>query len=274
MNQNRAFKGVWIPADVWLDESLTVMEKLFMVEIDSLDNDEGCYASNAHFADFFGLSKNRCSAIISSLVDKGRITSEMICNGKQVEKRVLRVFRKQVGGIPKTGRGYSENSEGNNTTNNTTTKDSLSGKKPDEKNKPPKYTEDDIALANYMLTKIQEVSEFAKRGKSWPDDIRLMRERDGHTLEGIRAMFDWANSDAFWRSNILSPGKLRQKWVQLDAKRGTQPASQPEDEPTDEQGLYDKYRPIGVKLGIGLRGDESNRDYALRVKAAVAENNH
>ena len=34
---NRDFKGVWIPKEVWLDDKLSWMEKLFLVEIDSLD---------------------------------------------------------------------------------------------------------------------------------------------------------------------------------------------------------------------------------------------
>jgi len=33
---NRDFKGVWIPKEVWINKDLTWMEKLFLVEIDSL----------------------------------------------------------------------------------------------------------------------------------------------------------------------------------------------------------------------------------------------
>ena len=65
--QHRDFKGIWIPKKIWLNKDLNVMEKLFLVEIDSLDNADGCFASNAHFSEFFGLSKNRCSEIIKSL---------------------------------------------------------------------------------------------------------------------------------------------------------------------------------------------------------------
>ncbi|EMF0149414.1 hypothetical protein NXO50_001921 [Enterococcus hirae] len=71
---NRGFKGIWIPASYWLDENLTIQEMLFLAEIDSLDIDEkGCYASNKHFSDFFGLTAGRCSQIITSLKDKGYI---------------------------------------------------------------------------------------------------------------------------------------------------------------------------------------------------------
>ena len=41
----RSFKGIWIPAHIWLNKSLSIQEKVFLAEIDSLDNDDGCYAS-------------------------------------------------------------------------------------------------------------------------------------------------------------------------------------------------------------------------------------
>ena len=71
--QKRDFKGVWIPKEIWLSTDLKVMEKLILVEIDSLDNEDGCFASNEHFSKFFSLSKNRCSEIIKSLEKKGYI---------------------------------------------------------------------------------------------------------------------------------------------------------------------------------------------------------
>jgi hypothetical protein len=41
--ENRKFKGVWIPKDLWLDKDLSMHEKCLLIEIDSLDNDEkGC----------------------------------------------------------------------------------------------------------------------------------------------------------------------------------------------------------------------------------------
>ena len=53
---NRGFKGIWIPKEIWLNTDLTMQEKVFLVEIDSLDNDIGCTAGNQYFADFFGIS--------------------------------------------------------------------------------------------------------------------------------------------------------------------------------------------------------------------------
>ena len=50
---NRSFRGVWIPRDIWLNEDLSITEKCFLAEIDSLGgSEEGCFASNQYFADF------------------------------------------------------------------------------------------------------------------------------------------------------------------------------------------------------------------------------
>lgn len=101
----RAFKGIWIPKEIWLDKDLNWVEKILLVEIDSLDNDEGCWASNGYFADFFNLSKNRISILISSLSKKGYISVDIKYKEgtKQVDKRIIKnkytYMRKQKGGI-------------------------------------------------------------------------------------------------------------------------------------------------------------------------------
>jgi hypothetical protein len=120
---NRDFKGVWIPKEIWIDTELTWMEKLLLVEINSLDNQEGCYASNQYFADFFNLSTSRISEIVNALVEKKYITSKLIYEGLQVKMRVLKtslVFGKPKGGIRDTEGGYSGKAKDNNTYINNT----------------------------------------------------------------------------------------------------------------------------------------------------------
>jgi hypothetical protein len=56
--------------------------------------------------------------------------------------------------------------------------------------------------------------------ETWANTIRLMRESDGHTYFDIMDLFRFANSDSFWKSNILSPAKLREKWDVLTIKKG------------------------------------------------------
>ena len=90
---NRAFKGIWIPKEIWLDKELSWIEKFLLVEIESLDNEQGCWASNDYFASFFGVSKDRISKLISGLNKKGYITVELIYKKgtKAVEKRVVKI---------------------------------------------------------------------------------------------------------------------------------------------------------------------------------------
>lgn len=126
MGMSRDFKGIWIPKQVWFTKELSLQEKIFMVEIDSLNAKENeekhCFATNKYFATFFGLSKNRCSSIIKELEKKGYITIAYKREGKEITERYIDVsqkwntlFRNQNLGIPKTDKGYSENSEEDNT---------------------------------------------------------------------------------------------------------------------------------------------------------------
>lgn len=89
MTNERAFRGVWIPADLWLNRSLSIQEKVMLIEIDSLSKDpeRGCYKKNQGFAEFFGLSKNRVSEIIKSLESKGFIRVHYQRQGKEIVER-------------------------------------------------------------------------------------------------------------------------------------------------------------------------------------------
>jgi hypothetical protein len=56
----------------------------------------------------------------------------------------------------------------------------------------------------------------------WADVFRLMREKDKRTDEQIKYLIHWTQSDEFWKSNILSPSKLRKQWDQLVLKAKTE----------------------------------------------------
>ena len=123
----RDFKGIWIPKEIWLNKDLTIMERVFLVEIDSLDNDEGCYASNKHFSEFFDVSKGRCTQIIKSLERKGLLKIKIHRDGKLITKRVLRVVNKLNRVVNKLNlgseyikQGYLENAQESNTLLNNT----------------------------------------------------------------------------------------------------------------------------------------------------------
>lgn len=114
----RQFKGVWIPAEIWLDADLTLNEKAILTEIDSFSGEQGCFASNKHFSEFISLSPNRCSTIITDLKDKGKLTITYTYQPgtKKIAKRFLKVVNSYVRNTP------SGNAKGTNTSN-TNTKD-------------------------------------------------------------------------------------------------------------------------------------------------------
>ena len=128
MKENRDFKGVWIPKEVWLNENLSIIEKCLLVEIDSLDNSErGCFASNEYLANFFKLSESRMANIISDLKKRGFI-NQIFFDGRQ---RGLRIVKSEVWFTENDKADYSKtvklpyrkrehNNTLNKTTNNTT----------------------------------------------------------------------------------------------------------------------------------------------------------
>lgn len=62
-------------------------------------------------------------------------------------------------------------------------------------------------------------------GKTWHDAARLMLDRDGRTPDDIHAAIDWCQADEFWRANILSMPKLREKYDQLRLQAQRKPAN-------------------------------------------------
>lgn len=74
LKSNRDFKGIWIPKEIWFNSELTAIEKVLLAEIDSLDNDQHCTASNQYFADFLGCGVTTVSIGISKLEKLGYIS--------------------------------------------------------------------------------------------------------------------------------------------------------------------------------------------------------
>lgn len=83
-------------------------------------------------------------------------------------------------------------------------------------------TGDDLMTAQWMFRRVQLITPTAiePNWAQWANVIRLMRELDQRSHRDICELYDWVSRDAFWCANVLSPQKLRQKWDQLQAKRG------------------------------------------------------
>jgi len=72
-------------------------------------------------------------------------------------------------------------------------------------------------LANRLYEKIliDDPSFKQPNMNTWADSIRLMMEQDNRTVEAIEYLIDWSQENPFWKSNILSTKKLREKATTL-----------------------------------------------------------
>lgn len=80
------FSGLWMPKEVFETSSLTLMEKVCFSLIDSLDGDEGCFASNAYLQNVLDLEKRQLQNILSKLIERGLVLRQYT----EVGRRILR----------------------------------------------------------------------------------------------------------------------------------------------------------------------------------------
>ena len=70
MDEVRRFKGIWIPADIWLREDLTATEKVLLADIDSFTgNGHLFYKSNATLVKELGVSESTVKRAVKHLSD-------------------------------------------------------------------------------------------------------------------------------------------------------------------------------------------------------------
>ena len=206
--KERNFKGVWIPKEIWESDELTLREKVFLVEIDSLDGDDGCYASNDHFAKFFGLSKNRCSEVINSLNHKGYITIRYLYKDKtkQIEKRIIKIVKTKYFGIRKTDRGYSEKCEDNNTLINNTINNTTT------------TTTSDCSCSDFNIFKYAELRNFILS----PIQVQQLQEDINiYSLEEVKKALDIADDNGKHTYSYVK-GILQKRRSGSDKKRSSE----------------------------------------------------
>lgn len=79
----------------------------------------------------------------------------------------------------------------------------------------------DITLAfwelfiNNLKEKKISTARIEKANGKWIDSIRLLIENDKYTMDDLRDVFKFLQVNEFWKTNILSTNKLREKFEQL-----------------------------------------------------------
>lgn len=78
-----------------------------------------------------------------------------------------------------------------------------------------------------------------QRGK-WAWDLEKMHRLDNHSWQDIAEVLEFSQQDQFWKSNILSGGKLREQWNKLTSKMAAQsPSAKPGNAAAPVKGKYD-----------------------------------
>ncbi len=85
-------KGLWIPAEILLNEKLSDKEKIILAIILYLSEEtKSCFASNKYIASIVNVTANRVSKIISSLKEKQYIKVQLKykTDSKEIEQRQI-----------------------------------------------------------------------------------------------------------------------------------------------------------------------------------------
>lgn len=78
-------------------------------------------------------------------------------------------------------------------------------------------TSDEVRLSESLFERIRHNNPKAKKPNMqvWAKQVDLMIRVDHRTPDDIQALIDWCQEDEFWKLNILSTTKLREKFDQL-----------------------------------------------------------
>ncbi|WP_329423010.1 hypothetical protein [Streptomyces sp. NBC_01268] len=122
---------------------------------------------------------------------------------------------------------------------------------------PSPAREDVERLCEHLADRIvQNGSKRPTITKAWRDAARLMLDKDGRTEEQVHGAIDWCQDSDFWRSNVLSMAKLRDKYdtLRLQASR---PAAGGNVVPINRPSTTDQRVAEGLDLAARLRAQEA-----------------
>ena len=226
-----------IPATVRYDNNVVPSAKLLYGEITALCNEKGyCWATNDYFSKLYSVSKRTISTWIKSLCNAGYISAELVLDNssQKVKIRCLNVeanfdahlMKTSVPSRKKVPDPHEENFAENNTINNISSSQIFEQPKINDngiKNKKIFEADSDpYLLAKFLENNITENNPKFPKSESqrqrWAKDFDLMIRRDKIDADDIAEVIEWCQRDNFWRSNILSGKKLREKYQQLRMK--------------------------------------------------------
>ena len=184
----RGFKGIWIPAEIWLDERLTALDKMILAEITSLDTGEGCYASNKYLAEFCGSKENTISISISKLKEIGYLKQISFDGRQRVLKSCLIENQRQT--LKKSKAEY-EKIKGLPYNNNIVDYTNRESEKPTRK----KYGEyNNVLLSEKEVEKLK--TELPDTWQQYVEDLSSYMASTGKSYKNhLATIRNWARKD-------------------------------------------------------------------------------
>lgn len=246
-----------LPATVRYDDRLRPGDvKVLYAEITALTTAKGyCFASDTYFANLFDVSKTTVQHWLKVLEECGYITrTKKYREGtKEILGRYIRIIKDPTQEI--LSNPTQEILRDSITSiNNTRGNKSPENKKPIFDTSTPAYQ-----LAKFLEDQIKNnMPDFeAKNIQTWANDARLMLEKDKRKFEEAQRLMVWCQADDFWRGNIMSMSKFRQKFAQLyvQAKPKTKQRGQNRESLPDwsQPGYKQEHKPVDPEEAAAIK---------------------
>lgn len=135
------------------------------------------------------------------------------------------------------------------------------------------FSSDVIFLTDLLVSEIKKNNPQAKtpaKISNWRNDIRLLLA-DGYDRDQIEKVINWCQADEFWKSNILSAKKLREKIGTLILQMGRKDDAKPwtnSKRPVVEIAKFEGYNEIEIspERMEQIREDAKRLEEKLRMR--------
>lgn len=218
-----------IPKKVMKDKTLTIEAKAIYAFMASYSgNGDTSYPSVEYITDFLDISRHRFNRHRKLLEEKGYISvSQERKKGSKFTHNVYTLeFIPQVQFTTSEKRTSEKRTSGNDTTNNNTINNNTNNNNTNSTSRSKlKFETHHLKLAELLYKEILHNNPQHKKPnlESWANDFRLMMEIDKREGKEIQELILFSQSHDFWYKNILSAGKLREKYdVLILEKNGKQ----------------------------------------------------
>ena len=178
----RQFKGVWIPAELYLDKAITWTQKIILLEVDSFSKNKlECFVSNEHLANLIGISESGIEKAIRGLVEMNRLERKrQVING--ANRRLMRLPTAiEWGSIP-------HSTEGTNLTPLRTTINNNYNQVPKPKKGRPQSFDEVWEYFKDLELSLDEAQKFV----DWYDSV-------GWKVKGGNSIKDWKACARQWK---------------------------------------------------------------------------